>query len=61
VRDTGVGLSDVANDGTHFGVNQVRERLSTLYGAGATLTLATPDDGEGGVLATVRIPLNRTA
>jgi hypothetical protein len=61
VRDTGVGLSDVANDGTHFGVNQVRERLSTLYGAGATLTLATPDDGAGGVLATVRIPLNRTA
>ena len=32
VRDTGVGLSGVANDGTHFGVNQVRERLSTLYG-----------------------------
>jgi F0F1-type ATP synthase membrane subunit c/vacuolar-type H+-ATPase subunit K len=61
VRDTGIGLSEVANDGTHFGVNQVRERLSTLYGADATFTLATPDDGAGGVLATVRIPLNRTA
>ena len=60
VRDTGVGLSDVANDGTHFGVSQVRERLSTLYGDAASLTLATPDDAEGGVLATVRIPLNRT-
>jgi LytS/YehU family sensor histidine kinase len=61
VRDTGVGLSSVANDGTHFGVTQVRERLSTLYGDVASLVLATPDDGEGGTLATVRIPLNRTA
>ncbi len=60
VRDTGTGLSAVANDGTHFGVNQVRERLSTLYGPAATLTLSTPDDGDGGTLATVRIPLNRT-
>jgi hypothetical protein len=61
VRDTGAGLSSVANDGTHFGVNQVRERLSTLYGAAASFTLSTPDDGQGGTLATVRIPLNRTA
>jgi LytS/YehU family sensor histidine kinase len=61
VRDTGVGLSSVANDGTHFGVTQVRERLATLYGDTATLALTTPDDGEGGTLATVRIPLNRTA
>ena len=60
VRDTGAGLSSVANDGTHFGVNQVRERLSTLYGPTATLVLSTPDDGDGGTLATVRIPLNRT-
>jgi hypothetical protein len=60
VRDTGIGLSTVANDGTHFGVNQVRERLSTLYGPSATLALGTPDDGDGGTLATVRIPLNRT-
>ncbi|MBC7996282.1 MAG: histidine kinase [Rhizobacter sp.] len=60
VRDTGAGLSTVANDGTHFGVNQVRERLSTLYGPSATLMLSTPDDGDGGTLATVRIPLNRT-
>ncbi len=60
VRDTGAGLSSVANDGTHFGVNQVRERLSTLYGPSATLVLSTPDDADGGTLATVRIPLNRT-
>ncbi|MEO8153784.1 MAG: histidine kinase [Rhizobacter sp.] len=61
VRDTGAGISEVANDGTHFGVTQVRERLSTLYGPVAKLTLTAPDDGEGGTLATVRIPLNRTA
>jgi LytS/YehU family sensor histidine kinase len=61
VRDTGVGISGVANDGTHFGVAQVRERLATLYGDAATFTLSTPDDGQGGTLATVRIPLNRTA
>lgn len=61
VRDTGIGLSAVANDGTHFGVSQVRERLSTLYGSSASLLLSTPDDGDGGTLATVRIPLNRTA
>lgn len=60
VRDTGIGLSAVANDGTHFGVSQVRERLATLYGPSATLVLSTPDDGDGGTLATVRIPLNRT-
>lgn len=64
VRDTGVGLSTVANDGTHFGVSQARERLATLYGEAASLTLAPADEaegGEGGVVATVRIPLNRTA
>ncbi len=60
VRDTGIGLSGVANDGTHFGVNQVRERLSTLYGPAASLVLGAPDDDQGGTLATVRIPLNRT-
>ena len=61
VRDTGAGLSSVANDGTHFGVSQVRERLATLYGEAASLTLSTPDDAQGGTLATVRIPLNQTA
>jgi sensor histidine kinase YesM len=60
VRDTGIGLSKVANDGTHFGVTQVRERLATLYGEVASLTLAPADGGEG-VVATARIPINRTA
>ena len=61
VRDTGVGISKVANDGTHFGVSQVHERLATLYGEVASFTLVSADGDEGGVLATVRIPLNRTA
>ncbi len=61
VRDTGVGLSGVANDGTHFGVSQARERLATLYGTAASLTLAPAGDAGGGAVATVRIPLDRTA
>ncbi len=61
VRDTGVGISTVANDGTHFGVSQVHERLATLYGEVASFTLSPADDAEGGVVATVRIPINRTA
>ena len=60
VRDTGVGLSpshtaDAA--GTKFGLAQVRERLATLYGAQAALEMSdAPDDGEGGTLATIRLP-----
>jgi signal transduction histidine kinase len=59
VRDTGVGLSGVASDGTRFGLVQVRERLATLYGTNASLTLqnaADADDAEGGTLAVVRLP-----
>jgi len=40
VRDTGVGLNDAASDGTRFGLTQVRERLATLYGTRASLSLA---------------------
>ena len=57
VRDTGVGLSDNASDGTRFGLTQVRERLATLYGAQAGLSLTPCDDSEGGTLATIRLPL----
>jgi signal transduction histidine kinase len=64
VRDTGAGLAhDVAAaaDSTKFGLAQVRERLATLYGAQASLSLsAAPDDahdGDGGTLAVVRLPL----
>ncbi|MES1161940.1 MAG: histidine kinase, partial [Rhizobacter sp.] len=57
VRDTGVGLSDAASDGTRFGLVQVRERLATLYGPRAALSLQDAGDAEGGTLATIRLPL----
>jgi hypothetical protein len=57
VRDTGAGLSDLQSDGTRFGLVQVRERLATLYGARASLVLQSASDGEGGTLATIRLPL----
>ena len=57
VRDTGAGLSDVASDGTRFGLVQVRERLATLYGARASLVLQNASDADGGTLATIRLPL----
>ncbi len=57
VRDTGAGLKAQAGDGTRFGVQQVRERLSTLYGERGTLELAAAADTEGGTVATVRVPL----
>ena len=58
VRDTGTGLSDAHDsDGTRFGLAQVRERLATLYGARASLTLQSAGDADGGTLATIRMPL----
>jgi len=57
VRDTGAGLSDAPSDGTRFGLVQVRERLATLYGTRASLTLQNANDAEGGTLATIRLPL----
>ena len=56
VRDTGIGLSRTATAGTKFGLAQVRERLAALYGERASLTLADADDGDGGTLATLRLP-----
>lgn len=63
VRDTGAGLPSAGipradhNPGGGFGLTQVHERLATLYGGAASLSLgpATGDD-EGGSLATVRLP-----
>ncbi len=66
VRDTGLGLQPPRADapGSHFGLSQVRQRLATLYGAAASLTLqdasASPGAGEGsasGVVATVVMPM----
>lgn len=61
VFDSGDGPSDAASppSGTGFGLTQVRERLRTLYGAEATLTL-TRTDGAGeppGTLALIDLPL----
>jgi sensor histidine kinase YesM len=64
VRDTGVGMDSTirrsARDderGTGFGLVQVRERLAAQYGTGATLTLTSARDGEGGTIAIVRLPV----
>ena len=60
VRDTGIGLNDAGVpgvDGTRFGLTQVRERLATLYGDQARLSLVPADDAQGGALATIRVPI----
>jgi LytS/YehU family sensor histidine kinase len=68
VRDTGVGLTangtaaeaasnTAASPGSSFGLEQVRARLATLYGAAAELTLQPVTDVEGGVRASIRLPL----
>jgi hypothetical protein len=59
VRDTGVGLDAAPpSSGTRFGVQQVRERLHTLYGAAASLTLQPADAASGGgTLARLQLPI----
>jgi hypothetical protein len=69
VRDTGVGRGNTGDSGTlsrraagtGFGLQQVRERLATQYGAGASLTLSPADDAEGGMVAVIRMPIPPTA
>jgi LytS/YehU family sensor histidine kinase len=57
VQDTGVGLgASPATGGTHFGLEQVRERLRTLYGHAAGLSLEDAPGPAGGAIATVRLP-----
>ncbi len=60
VRDTGVGLSAAAGmslGGSRFGLEQVRRRLQTLYGAAASFTIEPANDADGGTLVTLRLPL----
>ena len=73
VRDTGVGLvhgapaapqagtgNGAGNNGnstSHYGTRHVTERLATLYGQRAHFRLALADDGEGGTLAEVSLPM----
>lgn len=64
VRDTGVGLAAAAPARSDdrpaergFGLRQVRERLEALFGGRASLALTPADDGAGGTLATLRLPV----
>ena len=59
VRDTGSGLPAAPSlaPGSHFGLAQVRERLATLHGNRASLTLEPAADGQGGTLVTLRMPM----
>jgi hypothetical protein len=57
VRDTGVGLRKGGEEGTSFGLRQVRERLATLHGGAASLSLNAAGDAAGGTLAVIRMPL----
>lgn len=59
VRDTGAGLGELSSDGTHFGLQQVRERLAALYGNAAGLELKPVVDEEGGTLVTVHLPVSQ--
>ncbi|NIE65227.1 histidine kinase [Burkholderia sp. Ax-1719] len=61
VRDTGAGLHAAPADGTRFGLRQVRERLAALYGEAAQFALTEPNDGRGGALAIVRVPIHAPA
>ncbi|MFN7665167.1 MAG: sensor histidine kinase [Inhella sp.] len=57
VHDTGVGLgASPDTGGTHFGLEQVRERLRTLYGAAAGLSLEEAPSPARGTVARVRLP-----
>jgi sensor histidine kinase YesM len=59
VHDTGAGPGAAATGtGGGFGLAQVRERLATVYGGRASLTLQAAGDTEGGTLATLRLPLS---
>lgn len=64
VQDTGIGpqaaAANAATAGTGFGLAQVRERLSTLYGTGASLQLQPGTADAGGTLVTLRWPLAAT-
>jgi two-component system sensor histidine kinase AlgZ len=58
VADNGVGLRQVvARSGYGIGLTNVRERLTTLYGAGDQLRLS--DAASGGAVAEVTLPARR--
>lgn len=59
VSDTGIGLDATrpqASEGSGFGLEQVRERLATVYGEQGRLSLAPAPTG-GGTCVTLNLPL----
>jgi two-component sensor histidine kinase len=58
VSDNGPGLPPMGTHGSGVGLSNTRERLATMFGAEASLSIA-PRSG-GGVAATVRIPYRET-
>jgi sensor histidine kinase YesM len=58
VRDSGVGLNASAgtSGGSRFGLEQVRQRLATLYGSRAQLALESPAEGGTEVRLTLPCP-----
>ena len=56
VLDTGVGLPEPGGDRRGFGVAQVRERLTSIYGPAVAIELIAAH--AGGTRATARFPLN---
>ncbi|CAA2107208.1 sensor histidine kinase [Variovorax paradoxus] len=59
VSDTGVGLdaSAPSDDTGGFGMEQVRERLATVYGDQARMSLSPAPGPDGGACATLSFPL----
>jgi Histidine kinase len=55
VTDTGVGTGQSGAKGSGFGMTQVRERLSTLYGAAAALEFSA-QEGHGAI-STTHLPV----
>jgi LytS/YehU family sensor histidine kinase len=58
VTDTGVGLQPVATSGV--GLANIRAQLTTRFGDTAELQLSQNNTGEGGVIASIVIPLHHT-
>ncbi len=56
VVDDGLGLGGAPTSGTRTGIEQVRERLKTVYGEAAALDLA--QNPQGGMTVTLRLPLD---
>jgi hypothetical protein len=55
VADTGMGYAAAATSGTNVGLAHLRERLTAIYGAAASLGIA--ENAQGGVNATLDLPM----